>query len=166
MKALLYKIVYALDADINAIGFNHVFRNPLKHDSRYSDTRVNLKDFNHLETPPMQWFEKVFPKRAKHQTLFGSTRDESLDFNTMEEGDGRNSALFDRLRYWAYDEAKAGTYTEFDLAHRGYVLNQAFKTGLESKEVNRIITSIDKFIENTYSRGNYMARTTSRFKSL
>jgi hypothetical protein len=164
-KDVLNKIVYALDADTNAIGFNRVFRNPLKHDSRYSNSRVNLKDFNHLETPPAEWFEKVFPKREKHQTLFGSTRDESLDFATMEEGDGRNTALFDRLRYWAYDEAKAGTYTEFDLAHRAYVLNQAFKKGLESKEVNRIITSIDKFIENTYSKGNYMARTTPEERS-
>jgi len=164
-KDVLNKIVYALDADTNAIGFNRVFRNPLKHDSRYSDSRVNLKDFNHLETPPTEWFDKVFPKREKHQTLFGSTRDESLDFTTMEEGDGRNTALFDRLRYWAYDEAKAGTYTEFDLTHRGYVLNQTFKKGLESKEVDRIITSIDKFIENTYSRGNYMARTTPEERS-
>jgi len=164
-KDVLNKIVYALDADTNAIGFNRVFRNPLKHDSRYSNSRVNLKNFNHLETPPTQWFEKVFPKREKHQTLFGSTRDESLDFATMEEGDGRNSALFDRLRYWAYDEAKAGTYTEFDLTHRGYVLNQAFKKGLESKEVNRIVTSIDKFIENTYLKGNYMARTTPEERS-
>jgi len=164
-KDVLNKIVYALDADTNAIGFNRVFRNPLKHDSRYSNSRVNLKDFNHLETPPAEWFEKVFPKREKHQTLFGSTRDESLNFATMEEGDGRNSALFDRLRYWAYDEAKAGTYTEFDLTHRGYVLNQAFKKGLESKEVNRIVTSIDKFIENTYMRSNYMARTTPEERS-
>jgi len=164
-KDVLNKIVYALDADTNAIGFNRVFRNPLTHESRYSDSRVNLKDFNHLETPPAEWFEKVFPKREKHQTLFGSTRDESLDFATMEEGDGRNTALFDRLRYWAYDEAKAGTYTEFDLAHRAYVLNQAFKKGLESKEVNRIITSIDKFIENTYMKGNYMARTTPEERS-
>ncbi len=164
-KDVLHKIVYALGADTNAIGFNRVFRNPLKHDSRYSDSRVSLKDFRHLETPPTEWFEKVFPKREKHQTLFGSTRDESLDFSSMQEGDGRNTALFDRLRYWAYDEAKAGTYTEFDLAHRAYVLNQAFKRGLESKEVDGIISSIDKFIENTYMRSNYMAKTTPEERS-
>ena len=164
-KDVLNKIVYALGADTNALGFHRVFRNPLTHESRYSDSRVNLKDFNHLETPPREWFEKVFPKRTEYQTLFGSTRDESIDFSTMEEGDGRNTALFDRLRYWAYDEAKAGTYTEFDLAHKAYVLNQAFKKALESKEVNRIITSIDKFIEHTYSKGNYMARTTPEERS-
>jgi len=164
-KDILNKIVYTLDADTNAIGFNRVFRNPLTHDSRYSDSRVNLKDFNHLESPSSEWLDKVYPKREKHQTLFGSTRDSEIDFASMEEGDGRNSALFDRLRYWAYDEAKAGTYTEFDLAHRGYVLNQAFKKELESKEVDRIITSIDRFIENTYMRSNYMTKTTPEERS-
>jgi hypothetical protein len=164
-KDVLNKIVYALDAATNAIGFNRVFRNPLTHDSRYSNSRVNLKDFNHLESPSSEWLDKVYPKREKHKTLFGSTRDREIDFASMEEGDGRNSALFDRLRYWAYDEAKAGTYTEFDLAHRGYVLNQAFKKGLEGKEVDRIITSIDKFIENTYMRSNYMAKTTPEERS-
>jgi len=159
-KDVLNKIIYALDADTNAIGFHRVFRNPLTHDSLYSDSRVDLKDFNHLETPPTEWFERVFPKREKHKTLFGSTRDQNLDFSSMKEGDGRNSALFDRLRYWAYAEAKSGTYTEFDLAHRGYVLNQAFGQELAIKEVDRIITSIDKFIENTYYKGSYMARTT------
>lgn len=164
-KDILNKIVYTLGADTNAIGFNRVFRNPLTHDSRYSDSRVNLKDFNHLESPSSEWLDKVYPKREKHQTLFGSTRDREIDFASMEEGDGRNSALFDRLRYWAYDEAKAGTYTEFDLAHRGYVLNQAFKKGLDTKEVDRIITSIDRFIENTYMRSNYMAKTTPEERS-
>lgn len=164
-KDVLDKIVYALGADTNAIGFNRVFRNPLKHDSRYSDSRVSLKDFKHLETPPRDWLERVYPTREKHGSLFGGYRDASLDFSEMEEGDGRNSALFDRLRFWAYDEAKKGTYTEFDLAHRGYVLNQAFKIGLETKEVDRIITSIDKFIEHTYMRSNYMASTTKEERS-
>ena len=164
-KDILNKIVYALDADINAIGFNRVFRNPLTHESRYSDSRVNLKDFNHLETPPRDWLERVYPTRAKHSTLFGGYRDSGLDFSEMKEGDGRNVALFDRLRFWAYDMAKSGTYTEFDLAHKGYVLNQAFKQELESKEVNRIITSIDGFIEHTYMRSNYMANTTKEERS-
>jgi len=164
-KDTLHKIVYALSADTHAIGFNRVFRNPLKHDSRYFDSRVSLKDFGHLKTPPSEWFDKVFPKREKFSTLFGGTRDGGLDFSKMEEGDGRNTALFDRLRFWAYDVAKSGTYSEFDLAHKGYVLNQAFKQVLESKEVDRIITSIDKFIENNYMRSNYMAKTTPEERS-
>jgi len=164
-KDVLNKIVYALEADINAIGFNRVFRNPLKHDSRYSDSRVSLKNFNHLESPPRDWLERVYPKREKYTTLFGGSRDNGRDFSEMEEGDGRNSALFDRLRFWAYDVARARTYSEFDLAHKGYVLNQAFKQELESKEVNRIITSIDKFIEHTYMRSNYMASTTKEERS-
>jgi hypothetical protein len=164
-KDVLDKIVYALGADTNAIGFNRVFRNPLKHDSRYSDSRVSLKDFKHLETPSRDWFERVYPTRVKHETLFGGHRDSGLDFTDMEEGDGRNVALFDRLRYWAYDVAKAGKYTEFDLAHKGYVLNQAFKQELESKEVDRIITSIDRFIEHTYMRSSYMANTTKEERS-
>jgi len=164
-KDVLNKIVYALEADTNAIGFNRVFRNPLKHDSRYSDSRVSLKDFNHLESPPRDWLDKVYPKREKFTTLFGGSRDNGRDFSEMEEGDGRNTALFDRLRFWAYDVAKSGTYSEFDLAHKGYVLNQAFKKELETKEVDRIITSIDKFIETQYMRSNYMASTTKEERS-
>jgi len=164
-KDVLNKIVYALGADTNAIGFNRVFRNPLKHDSRYSDSRVSLKDFKHLETPPRDWLERVYPRRVKHETLFGGHRDNGLDFSNMKEGDGRNVALFDRLRFWAYDVAKNGTYSEFDLAHKGYVLNQAFKQELENKEVDRIITSIDRFIENTYLRSNYMVNTTKEERS-
>jgi hypothetical protein len=61
--------------------------------------------------------------------------------------------------------AKGGTYTEFDLAHKGYVLNQAFKQELESKEIDRIITSIDRFIEYTYMRSSYMANTTKEERS-
>jgi len=166
-KDTLLKIVYALGADTNAIGFNRVFRNPLTHSTHFSSIRVDLKDFNHLESPPIEWLETVYPSRdtKKRKTLFGSTIGESADFGSMKEGDGRNRVLFDRLRFWAYDEAKAGSYTEFDLAHKGYVLNQAFKQPMETKEVDRIIGSIDRFIENNYMRSNYMAKTTPEERS-
>jgi len=166
-KDTLLKIVYALDADTNAIGFNRVFRNPLNHSTHFSSTRVDLKDFNHLETPSSEWLESVYPTRdtKKRKTLFGSTREDRLDFADMEEGDGRNGALFDRLRFWAYDEAKAGNYAEFDLAHKGYVLNQAFGQPMKTKEVDQIIGSIDRFIENNYMRSNYMAKTTPEERS-
>jgi len=161
-KDTLLKIVYALGADTNAIGFNRVFRNPLTNLSHFSNSRVSLKDFDTLKSPPTQWLEEINPRTEtkKHQTLFGSTREESVDFGSMEEGDGRNTALFDRLRFWAYDRAKEGSYTEFDLTHRAYVLNQAFGQSMEAKEVERIISSIDHFIENVYMRSNYMASTT------
>lgn len=161
-KDTLHKIVYALKADTNAIGFNRVFRNPLNHSTHFSNTRVDLKDFNHLKSPSSEWLELIYPSRdaKKRKTLFGSTREDRLEFADMKDGDGRNGALFDRLRFWAYDEAKAGSYTEFDLAHKGYVLNQAFGQSMETKEVDRIIGSIDRFIENNYMRSNYMARTT------
>ena len=166
-KDTLLKIVYALEADTNAIGFNRVFRNPLTHSTHFSGTRVNLKDFNHLISPPSDWIESIYPARntKKHKTLFGSTREEQLDFGSMKEGDGRNSALFDRLRFWAYDEAKAGSYAEFDLAHKGYMLNQAFGQPMQIKEVDQIIGSIDQFIENNYMRSNYMAKTTPEERS-
>ncbi|MBD3806838.1 replication initiation protein [Sulfuricurvum sp.] len=161
-KDTLLKIVYALGADTNAIGFNRVFRNPLTNLSHFSHSRVSLKDFDILKSPPTQWLEEINPRKEtkKHQTLFGSTREESADFGLMVEGDGRNVALFDRLRFWAYDSAKEGSYTEFDLTHRAYVLNQAFGQPMEAKEVERIISSIDHFIENVYMRSNYMANTT------
>lgn len=166
-KDTLMKIVYALGADTSAIGFNRVFRNPLTNLSHFSNSRVSLKDFDTLKSPPTQWLEEINPRKEtkKHQTLFGSTHEERADFGSMEEGDGRNSALFDRLRFWAYDKAKDGSYTEFDLAQRGYVLNQAFGQPMEAKEVERIIGSIDHFIENKYAGGMYMANTTPEERS-
>jgi len=78
----------------------------------------------------------------------------------MKQGDGRNVALFDRLRYWAYAEARSGTYEEFQLAQQGFTLNQKFQEPMHYKEVDRIIASIDWFIENKYNKGGYMAKTT------
>ncbi len=164
-KDVLLKIVYALDADTHAIGFNRVFRNPLTHQSRFSSSRVNLKDFNHLKSPPREWLETIYPKKPQNKTLWGDHRDEDIDFTSMGKGDGRNAALFDRLRFWAYAEARTSNYSEFDLTHKAYVLNQAFKEPLEDKEVDTIITSIDQFIENVYMRSNYMATTTKEERS-
>lgn len=164
-KDVLLKIVYALDADTHAIGFNRVFRNPLTHQSRFSSSRVNLKDFNHLKSPPREWLEKIYPKKSRNKTLWGDHQDEAVDFTSMEKGDGRNEALFDRLRFWAYAEVRTNKYSEFDLTHKAYVLNQAFKEPLKDKEVDTIITSIDGFIENVYMRSNYMATTTKEERS-
>jgi hypothetical protein len=161
-KEVLARLVYALDADINAMGFNRVFRNPLNNKSYYADTRVDLKDFYlKLPKPTPEWWDKVKQnskrqKKSKTETLFADTHApaELKDFRTMKEGDGRNVALFDRLRFWAYDEAKAGQYDGHSLSNRALALNKAFLEPLEDKEVNAIINSIDNFMEFEYSAHN------------
>ncbi len=161
-KEVLARLVYALDADINAMGFNRVFRNPLNNKSYYADTRVDLKDFYlKLPKPSKEWWDKVKQnskrqKKSKTETLFADTHApaELKDFRTMKEGDGRNVALFDRLRFWAYDEAKAGRYDGHSLSNRALALNKAFLEPLEDKEVNAIINSIDNFMEFKYSAHN------------
>jgi len=158
-REVLARLVYALDADINAMGFNRVFRNPLNNKSYYADTRVDLKDFYlNLPKPSKEWWDKVQQnskrqKKSKTETLSEDTHApaELKDFKTMKEGDGRNLALFDRLRFWAYDEAKAGRYDGHLLSNRALALNKAFLEPLADKEVNAIINSIDNFMEFTYS---------------
>ena len=153
----LRKIVYALDADADAVGYTRIFRNPFTNESRRSGTVVNLSDFQHLETPPSPWAKKTEPRVI---SLLGKpTVSESLDFASMREGDGRNAALFDRLRFWAYERARAGDYSEFDLAEKGFTLNNLFAEPMCYKEVDQIIASIDRFIETKY-RSTYMANTT------
>ena len=155
----LRKIVYALDADADAVGYTRIFRNPFTNESRRSGTVVNLSDFAHLETPPSPWAKKTEPRVI---SLLGKpTVSESLDFASMREGDGRNAALFDRLRFWAYERARAGDYSEFDLAEKGFTLNNLFAEPMCYKEVDQIIASIDRFIETKYNvRSTYMANTT------
>ncbi len=167
VKDVLNKIVYALDADINAIGFNRVFRNPLKHDTHYSDTRIDLGDFSHLDTPSQEWWDRL-KNKTKHNpqndTLFEeiTAPKKLISFTGMKEGDGRNIAMFDRLRFWAYSQAKANEYNEFDLAHRALVMNTEFYDPLDGKELNLIIRSIDKFMETKYQRSLYMENTTKQ----
>ena len=158
-KEVLAKLVCALDGDINALGFNRVFRNPFMNKSRFSDTRVDLKDFFDLPTPSQEWWDKVKAKtkrEKKHETLFKDVSAPSvlLDFSIMKEGDGRNEALFNRLRFWSYDEARAGTYEEFNLTLKALTLNQQFAEGMADKELNGIIASIDAFMQSKYTGHN------------
>ncbi len=165
LKDVLNKLVYTFEADINAIGFHRVFRNPLNHQTHYSDTRVNLKDFKGLETPPQTFWDKIKARSTpepRNTTLFSDITSPQIlvSFQGMKQGDGRNIALFDRLRFYAYDLAKSNGYSEFDLAYKALVINQDFQEPLESKELNQIISSIDRFIENKYQKGRYMQTTT------
>ena len=165
-KDVLNKIVYALDGDMDALGFNRVFRNPLNHNTHYSDTRVNLSDFSDLATPSQEWWDtlkKDHTKEHTSDTLFEDVQAprEILDFSDMGDGDGRNVAMFDRLRFYAYGQAKSGEYEEFDLAHRALKMNYQFKEPLNDAELNRIIGSIDDFMETKYYGGFYMSNTTA-----
>ena len=75
----------------------------------------------------------------------------------MKESTGRNCALFDVLRYWAYDEAKQGSYSAFALQRKAEILNTSFAESMKEKEVNTIVNSIDSFIQNKFNKGFYMA---------
>jgi len=152
-KDVLAKLVCALDADISAMAFHRVFRNPLTHRySRFTDTRVNLKDFIDLPAPHQAWWDEV---KKKNKQKVSAKKIE-------EEGLGRNDSLFDIARYWAYDKENRGAYNEFDLAEFTHNTNADFKEPLEQKEVKHIITSINKFITVKYTGfgGSYMSNTT------
>ena len=53
----------------------------------------------------------------------------------MATGTGRNNALFDTLRTWAYDEAKTGSYSDFGLLRKAEILNFEFQEPLPKKKL-------------------------------
>jgi len=161
-KDTLHKLIFALDGDINAIGFNRVFRNPINNPSRFTGNLVSLKDFD-LRTPSQNWWDRVKKQFAPSVNidLFGSKKlVKDIEFGLLNDGDGRNEALFDKLRIYAYSLADSGDYSEFDLCRKAEYLNFCFGTPMSVKEVNATIGSVDYFIENKYKKGIYMKNTT------
>ena len=157
VKDILNKLVALLDGDINAIGLNRVFRNPVTNRSWFTGNEVELKEFYDLPTPKEDYFNKLLGKVEKQKNLFGATYSSEYDFSSMKESTGRNCALFDVLRYWAYDEAKQGSYSAFALQRKAEILNTSFAESMKEKEVNTIVNSIDSFIQNKFNKGFYMA---------
>ena len=157
VKDILNKLVALLDGDINAIGLNRVFRNPVTNRSWFTGNEVELKEFYDLPTPKEDYFNKLLGRVEKQKNLFGATYGATYDFSLMANNSGRNCALFDVLRYWAYDEAKQGSYCAFALQRKAEILNSSFAENLKENEVNSIVNSIDTFIKNKFNKGFYMA---------
>ena len=157
VKDILNKLVALLDGDINAIGLNRVFRNPVTNRSWFPGNEIELKEFYDLPTPKEDYFNKLLGRVEKQKNLFGATYGASYDFSLMANNSGRNCALFDVLRYWAYDEAKQGSYCAFALQRKAEILNSSFAENLKENEVNSIVNSIDTFIKNKFKKGFYMA---------
>lgn len=157
VKDILNKLVALLDGDINAIGLNRVFRNPVTNRSWFTGNEIDLKEFYDLPTPKEDYFNKLLGRVEKQKNLFGATYGSEYDFSLMANNSGRNCALFDVLRYWAYDEAKQGSYCAFTLQRKAEILNSSFAENLKENEVNSIVNSIDTFIKNKFNKGFYMA---------
>lgn len=157
IKDILNKLVALLNGDINAIGINRVFRNPVTNRSWFSGNEIELKEFYDLPTPKEDFFNKLLGRIEKQKNLFGATYGATYDFSLMANNSGRNCALFDVLRYWAYDEAKQGSYCAFALQRKAEILNSSFAENLKENEVNSIVNSIDTFINNKFNKGFYMA---------
>lgn len=157
VKDILNKLVALLDGDFNAIGINRVFRNPVTNRSWFTGNEVELKEFYDLPTPKEDYFNKLLGRVEKQKNLFGATYGSEYDFSSMKEGDGRNCALFDVLRYWAYDEAKQGTYSTFALQRKAEYLNSTFAEPQKEKAVLATVEEIDWFIENKFNKGYYMS---------
>ncbi len=157
VKDILNKLVALLDGDFNAIGINRVFRNPVTNRSWFTGNEVELKEFYDLQTPKEDYFNKLLGRVEKQKNLFGATYGATYDFSSMKEGDGRNCALFDVLRYWAYDEAKQGSYDKFALQRKAEYLNSTFAEPQKEKAVLATVEEIDWFIENKFNKGYYMS---------
>jgi hypothetical protein len=99
IKDILNKLVALLDGDINAIGINRVFRNPVTNRSWFTGNEIELKEFYDLPTPKEDFFNKLLGRIEKQKNLFGATYGATYDFSSMTNNTGRNCALFDVLRY-------------------------------------------------------------------
>ncbi len=149
VKDILNKLVALLDGDFNAIGLNRVFRSPTNNRTWFSGNEIELKEFYDLPTPKEEIIDKILEEvkeNKKNSSLKG-----------LSEGEGRNCALFDKLRIWAYSRAREGSYSLNSLQMKAETLNFEFNEIMDLKEVTIIVNSIDEFIQNKYKRIDYMA---------
>lgn len=156
VKDIQYKLVALLGGDLNALGLCRVYRNPCNNRTWFTGNEIALSEFYDLPTPAV---DKIIKNIQVQKDIFGNAYKKEYVFNEMVNGDGRNNALFDTLRTWAYDEAKSGTYSDFGLLRKAEILNLEFQTPLSQKEINTIVNSIDGFIENKFNKGYFMALT-------
>lgn len=156
LKDIQYKLVALLNGDLNALGLCRVYRNPCNNRTWFTGNEIELKEFYDLPVPAV---DKIIKNIKVQKDIFGNAYKKEYDFKTMANGTGRNNALFDTLRTWAYDEAKTGSYSDFGLLRKAEILNFEFQDPLPQKEINTIVNSIDKFIKNKFNKGHYMALT-------
>lgn len=158
VKDILNKLVALLDGDFNAIGLNRVFRSPTNNRTWFSGNEVDLSEFYDLPTPKEEIIDKILEEvkeNKKNSSLKG-----------LSEGEGRNCALFDKLRHWAYSKAKEGSYNLNSLQMKAETLNFEFNEIMDLKEVTIIVNSIDEFIQNKYKRIDYMALSPEERKKI
>lgn len=163
LKDIQYKLVALLGGDLNALGLCRVYRNPCNNRTWFTGNEIELKEFYDLPVPAV---DKIIKNIKVQKDIFGNAYKKGYDFKTMVNGSGRNNALFDTLRTWAYDENKQGTYHLFSLQRKAEILNLEFQEPLSQKEVNVITDSINWFIENIHNKGHYMALTPEQRKEV
>ncbi len=158
VKDILHKLVSLLGGDINAIGLNRVFRSPTNNRTWFSNNEVDLSEFYDLPPVKEEIIDKILEEikeNKKNSSLKG-----------LSEGEGRNCALFDKLRHWAYNKAKEGSYSLNALQMKAETLNFEFNEIMDLKEVTNIVNSIDEFIQNKYKRIDYMALSPEERKKI
>ncbi len=158
VKDILHKLVSLLGGDINAIGLNRVFRSPTNNRTWFSGNEVDLSEFYDLPPVKEEIIDKILEEikeNKKNSSLKG-----------LSEGEGRNCALFDKLRHWAYNKAKEGSYSLNALQMKAETLNFEFNEIMDLKEVTNIVNSIDEFIQNKYKRIDYMALSPEERKKI
>ena len=158
VKDILHKLVALLDGDFNAIGLNRVFRSPTNNRTWFSGNEIDLKEFYDLPPVKEEIIDKILEEvkeNKKNSSLKG-----------LSEGEGRNCALFDKLRIWAYSRAREGSYSLNSLQMKAETLNFEFNEIMDLKEVTIIVNSIDEFIQNKYKRIDYMALSPDERKKI
>ena len=158
VKDILHKLVSLLGGDTNAIGLNRVFRSPTNNRTWFSGNEIDLSEFYDLPPVKEEIIDKILEEvkeNKKNSSLKG-----------LSEGEGRNCALFDKLRIWAYSRAREGSYSLNSLQMKAETLNFEFNEIMDLKEVTIIVNSIDEFIQNKYKRIDYMALSPDERKKI
>jgi len=153
---VLKKLVHTFGADKDAIGFERVFRNPIYSKARAIcrlDLEYDLGDFRHLESPA-----KLLDLKMENLTIAELME---MGYSDMTVGDGRNCALFDRLRLDAYQMMDNGRYSIDAVERRAVTYNLEFAEPMADKEVQDTVKSIDKFMMEKYDKGSFYMKNTT-----
>lgn len=149
VKDILVKLVALLNGDTNAIGLNRVFRSPTNNRTWFSGNEIELKEFYDLPTPKKQKVDEIIDNIKEKK--------KNSKIKELSQFEGRNCALFETLRHYAYSEAKEGSYGLYRLQMKAETLNCEFSEPLNIKEVTIIVESIDNFIKTKFRKVCYMS---------
>ena len=162
-QQVISALVTTFSTDLNAVPKNsgRLFRNPLMHQTKiYNNSLMDLGAFSDL-AKAHKIIYKAQPKQKRDSKFSHYKRP---DFSKVLEG-GRNEALFNYGRAYAYRFAKSKTLKE-NLYTRLSKANASLRVPIPHAELSSIVTSVIQFIQTKYTAKTTNKRTIEFNKKL